>query len=411
MQDGLNLNTGQKKTKKRARWGSGSVYRIGSGKRWYISLSIDGVQQTRSTGTEDRKQASDLLDAWRNSVRTGGPDPFRYADVRMGELFDDLLADYSAERRSSIDDQRSRLKNHLRPFFGDRRAADVDNSTVQEYVAKRIAEAACPSTIANEISALKKSFSVALTNRKMVVKPSIKQIKVPDNARQGFCTPAEFERFVAELPEAVAALARVAYSTGMRRGELVNLAWSRLDLDAGMIRLRPEDTKNRRGRNIPLTDECATILRERKRLRDEKYPGFRYVFFHKHHGEVRQLSDFRITWESAAKKVGKPGLLLHDFRRSFCKNSVEAGMPQPVIMACSGHRTVSVFHRYAIVDEDPLRNLADTVEKYVAAKAAEERQRAEQMAAEEKKRAEQFVFETTGRRPEAETLTASRVVN
>lgn len=401
---------GKAPRKSRRGWGSGSVYRNG-GRRWYISLSINGVSQTRSTGTEDKKAARDMLDAWRNSVNTGAPDPFRYADVRMSELFDDLLADYVAERRSSIGDQRSRLKTHLRPFFGDKRAADVDNSTVEKFVAKRTEEGACPSTIANEISALKKSFSLALVNRKLVVKPFIKQIKIPDNARQGFCTPAEFDQFVAELPDAVGVLARVAYSTGCRRGELVNLSWSRLDLDAGMIRLRPEDCKNRRARSIPLTRDLVEILRERKRIRDEKRPGFGYVFFHEHHGEIRQLSDFRVVWERAAKKIGKPNLLMHDFRRSFCKNSVEAGMPQPIIMACTGHRTISVFHRYAIVDEDPLRNLADTVEKFVAKKAEEEKQRAEQKAAEEKKRAEQFVFETTGRRPEAETMAASRVVN
>ena len=38
-----------------------------------------------------------------------------------------------------------------------------------------------------------------------------------------------------------------------RRGEIENLRWEQVDLDAGFITLRPGDTKTNEGRRIPIS--------------------------------------------------------------------------------------------------------------------------------------------------------------
>ena len=50
------------------------------------------------------------------------------------------------------------------------------------------------------------------------------------------------------------------------------------------------------------------------------------------------------------------GLKPHDFRRSACRNMVKARIPQVVAMAISGHKTDSIFKRYAIMDKTSIQD-------------------------------------------------------
>ena len=59
---------------------------------------------------------------------------------------------------------------------------------------------------------------------------------------------------------------------------------------------------------------------------------------------------------TACRKAGCPGMLKHDFRRTAVRNLETAGVPRSVAMKITGHKTKSVYRRYAIVSDADLQD-------------------------------------------------------
>jgi integrase len=51
-----------------------------------------------------------------------------------------------------------------------------------------------------------------------------------------------------------------------------------------------------------------------------------------------------------------PGMLLHDFRRTAVRNLERAGVSRSVAQALVGHETESIYARYAITNEQDLKD-------------------------------------------------------
>jgi len=138
------------------------------------------------------------------------------------------------------------------------------------------------------------------------------------------------------------------------------LEWRDVELAACVIRLRPEVSKNKDGRLLPLKGELLEVI---ERAAEHRRLDCVYVF----HVDSQPIGDFRKAWKAACKTAGLGGLIVHDLRRSAVRNMVRTGIPERVCMALSGHKTRNVFDRYNIVSEADLVAAADRLSQHLEA--------------------------------------------
>jgi len=137
-----------------------------------------------------------------------------------------------------------------------------------------------------------------------------------------------------------------------------------------VIYLPAKNSKTRKAESVPLEGELGEIIKRRRAARviegANKEPQLAEYVFHR---DGLPIGDFRKAWATASKLAGVGNRLFHDLRRTASRNMLAAGVPQAVAMKITGHRTDSMFRRYAIVDEEQKREALAKTQQYVATSA------------------------------------------
>jgi len=330
---------------------------------WWIAYYHNGEELRESSHSSEEKEAIKLLkrrvqDLGRGIVGT------KEERVTFEKLVEDLKNDYKVNGKRSLDNVELSIR-HLSEFFAGDKSRHITTDRVRQYIAKRQGEGAANASINRELSALKRAFSLAIQAGSLFHRPYIPMLE-ENNARQGFLDHGGFLALRNELPDYLKDPVSFLYLSGWRSGEMKSLEWR--DVGADAIRLRAENSKNKKPRVLPLRGELAEIGR---RAKDTRKPECPFVF----HDNGQPIGDFRKAWHNACvsaglgyfEKIGEGrtakkvyhGLLIHDLRRSAVRNMVSAGIREKVAMGLSGHKTRSVFDRYHIVTEDDLAEASD----------------------------------------------------
>lgn len=258
---------------------------------------------------------------------------------------------------------------HLSGFFGGAKASRITTDRVNAYIRDRQEEDAAPASIQKELAALRRAFTLALRTGKVAGIPYIPRVEVR-NTRTGFFEAADLEAVLAKLPADVRPAVEFAYLTGWRpRSEILPLTWRQVDFRAGVVRLEPETTKNREGRTFPFDalPRLEALLREQRAHTEAVEKATGQIIPHVFHLSGKPIADIRRAWQSACvraglgrwkdpeKREGYTGVIPHDLRRSAVRNLERAGVPRSVAMKLVGHKTESIYRRYAIVAEADLR--------------------------------------------------------
>jgi integrase len=235
---------------------------------------------------------------------------------------------------------------------------------VDTYIQKRLNAGTPPATINRETQLLGQAYTLAMRSKppRVTAKPNIRRLSEKGNVRKEFFEPAEFEAVVNALPEYLQDVARFAYLTGWRRGDMLGLRWSAVDMRRGVIRLFQGETKNDEGRTLAIAGPFAEIMARRQAARlAERRDGEPVVADLVFHNRGHRIVDCRRAWATACKAAGfvyrvvneqtgrrELGRRMHDLRRTAARDRVDDGTPERVVMAMTGHKTRAMFDRYSI---------------------------------------------------------------
>lgn len=173
-------------------------------------------------------------------------------------------------------------------------------------------------------------------------------------------------------------LLAVAAATGARRGELLALQWSDVDLDSGVMvvtksleqtkdGLRVKGTKSRKDRGFALPSSAVEVLRELRESQGREVERLGGIYrtdlnlvFGNELGEYRQPDSVSAMAARMAKSAGFPGVSLHNLRHGHGSQLIAAGVPVTEVSERLGHGSPAItLAIYSHALKSNQRNAAD----------------------------------------------------
>ena len=171
----------------------------------------------------------------------------------------------------------------------------------------------------------------------------------PNNERDQIATAEEWERLKAVLAPHLRRLLTVAYYVGPRKGELLNVEWSDVDMRRKEFTLR--QTKNGEVRVVPMIPAVYQAFSE---LRQERRLDTNRVFLYKEQPIHRVGTAFK----AACRRARIANLRIHDFRHTDSTNLRRAGVDTATAMKIVGHKSDRMHRRYNTIEPENLHKAA-----------------------------------------------------
>jgi integrase len=259
----------------------------------------------------------------------------------------------------------------LREYFGNKRLRRITYADLRDFRAARLQtksertdKSLSIATVNRELSTLRRMLNVAVSEGWIIRSPfnsGAPLISTADERRRERILTADEEKALllacSERQRAhLRPLVIAALDTGMRKGELLKLRWSQLDLDVRVIHVRAFHTKTMTARDVPVSQRLHAEL---QRLWDisPKDAG----------GLVFGIRDnVRMAFDSARTDAGLSDVRFHDLRHTAATRLVQKGLSLAEVGRILGHSQPVTTYRYVNPDETTIRRAAEALDSFNA---------------------------------------------
>jgi integrase len=283
------------------------------------------------------------------------------ADILRSSIENMTLKAFRAEYEELI--KQSKSPNYLASVkislkflvedVGDIPLRSLDKRTLEKFLSKTFARSKQVATL------FYRTIKAALTKAnewEYITENPLRKFKMPKvaNPFPVFISHSELMKIIEKVTrEELKNIYLLAYYTGMRRAEIINLRWENIDLEKGIIAVSNGNgftTKSKKDRIIPI---CTPLLEILKKLHEDKANDV-YVFTTK---EGAKFYDDLVGKQF--KKAVRAAELnekihFHSLRHSFASALVQNGVSIYVVKELLGHEDIRTTEIYSHLQNESL---------------------------------------------------------
>lgn len=291
------------------------------------------------------------------------------ADVEAGRL---LTRRKVAKKESTLISDRGRIARHIIPLLGRKLVTSITRNDVECFMhdvaagktaGKQKTKLRGLSVVrggrgaaSRTVGVLGAIFTYAIRKGLRIDNPVHGVVRFADGRRERRLTNDEYRRVGMALSkaaedvwQAAVAATRLMILTGWRRGEVLGLRWSEIDLPRRTARLI--DTKT--GASLrALSEQACAVIESQHRSGELVFPG----------RSGGAMIGYPKTWMKIAKLDDLPtDITPHVLRHSFASLAADLGYNESTIATLLGHKLHSITSRYVHSADAALLAAADTV--------------------------------------------------
>jgi integrase len=310
--------------------------------RWQAIIKRKGYPQQSRT-FDLRKDAEKWARQQERQMDAGQwVDRTEAEQTTLAELLDRYAREISSTKRGK-ESELYRIEQFKRSTLAKYSPAAVTGQLISTWREERLREVS-GGTVLREMQLLSHVFAVAMREWgialhnnpvAMVRKPA------PGKARDKVLTDTQREALLLACGQCknpwIKPVVQFALETATRRGEILSLSWSQVDLERCTAKV---DGKTG-ARVIPLSANCAAMLRGLPRSLDGR------VF-------PVTIETLKQAYERAVTRAGITGFNFHDLRHDALTRLAKRGLSILELRAISGHTTANMLQRYVSIDPGEL---------------------------------------------------------
>jgi len=309
-----------------------SLYKRGS--TWWIDFTTaSGERVRRSAETESKAEAKELHDrlkaeSWR-VAKLGDKPKYTWDDAGCQWLI-------VTEHKRTHPDDVSKLA-WLQHFFRGKELAAITREEIAAIGERKRTEASGP-TANRYLALIRAILRKACYEWEWIER--VPQVKLYKEAKRRvrWLTPEQANCLLSELPVHQRDIVLFALATGLRKSNVVTLAWDQVDVSRKTAWIPGDKAKGKEDIHVSLSQLSVELLQRQL----GKHPERVFTYAGKPVAQVNTKA-----WQKALKRAGIENFRWHDLRHTWASWLVQNGTPLYDLQEMAGWKSPQMVRRYA----------------------------------------------------------------